>query len=213
MASDENGASGTTRTKVARLIREYDLGEEYGRELEAAWTGEGAERLSLRDLADEFNRRLLAAAMEDAEMSVLDGEVDNLFRLLTDGDVTAGARTDARSRLERGGIDVERVERDFVTYQAIRSYLRNERGAEYDGADDRERLKGTAETVERLRSRLDSVCENNLEQLRATDRITLDEFQMFVSVDVFCEGCGSQYMVSELLERGGCDCGRTGESA
>lgn len=210
-SSDES--SGPTRTKVARLLDEYDLGEEYGRTLETAWTADGPERLSLRDLAGEFNRRLLAAAMRRAGMTTLDGEVDNLFRLLTDEEVTAGARTDARGRLERNGVDVEGVERDFVTYQAIRSYLRNERGAEYTETSDGDRLDGATETIERLRSRLASVCENNLEQLRRTDRITLDDFQLFVNVDVFCEGCGSQYMVSELLERGGCDCGRPDEEA
>jgi hypothetical protein len=144
-----NGSTGGTETKVGRLIDGYDLGPEYGAELEAAWTDDGVERKSLRDLAEEFNRKLLAAAMSGAGMSTLDGEVDNIFRLLTEDDVTAGTRTDARSRLERNGIDVDQLERDFVTYQAIR---------------------------------------------------------LFVSVDVLCEGCGSQYTIAELLERGGCDC-------
>jgi hypothetical protein len=201
-----NGSTGGTETKVGRLIDGYDLGPEYGAELEAAWTDDGVERKSLRDLAEEFNRKLLAAAMSGAGMSTLDGEVDNIFRLLTEDDVTAGTRIDARSRLERNGIDVDQLERDFVTYQAIRSYLQNERGAEYEGTSDEDRLKRTSDSIERLRARLSSVCETNLDQLRETDRITLDEFRLFVSVDVLCEGCGSQYTIAELLERGGCDC-------
>ena len=205
MSQGDEGAS-KPRTKVGRLIESYDLGVDYGAELEAAWTDDGTERKSLRDLAEEFNRQLLAAAMSEAGMSTLDGEVDNLFRLLTNDDVTAGARTDARRRLERNGVDVKQLQRDLVTYQAIRSYLQNERGATYEGASDEDRLERTADSIERLRSRLNSVCESNLDQLRETDRISLDEFRLFVSVDVLCEGCGSQYTVAELLERGGCDC-------
>lgn len=213
MASDNDGTNGTPRTKVGRIIDGYELGPEYGAELEAAWTDEGSERKSLRDLAEEFNRRLLAAAMSDAGMSTLDGEVDNLFRLLTKDDVTAGTRTEARSRLERNGVDVDKLERDFVTYQAIRSYLQNERGAEYEETSDEDRLERTADSIERLRSRLNSVVESNLNQLRETDRITLDQFRLFVSVDVLCEECGSQYTVTELLDRGGCDCDETPDEA
>jgi hypothetical protein len=32
-------------------------------------------------------------------------------------------RTEASARLEPNGVDVDHLERDFVTYQAIRSYL------------------------------------------------------------------------------------------
>lgn len=196
----------TPRTKVARLLDEYDLGASYGADLEAAWTGVDGERRSLRDLAAAFNRRLLATAMEEADMSTIDGEVGNLFRVLTSEEVTAGTRSEARSRLERNGVDVDQLERDFVTYQAIRSYLKDVREADYEKPDVKDRRERTAESVGRLRSRLTSVTESNLEQLRANEEVTLGEFQLFTSVDVLCEECGSQYAVAELLERGGCDC-------
>ena len=205
MGSDADEPAGR-RTKVGRLLDEYDLGEEYGRSLEAAWTAEDGERRSLRDLAASFNRDLLGAAMTEAGMAAIDGEVDNLYRLLTDDAVTAGTRTEARSRLERNGVDVDRLERDFVTYQAIRSYLQTERGAEYERGDDTDRVERTAESIGRLESRLASVSANNLEQLRDADELTLGDFRLFTAVDVLCEDCDSQYSVLELLDRGGCDC-------
>jgi len=59
-------ASGTNmNTKVARVIREYDL-DGMGANLEAAWTGEAGERTSLRDLADEFNEAVLEAALRES---------------------------------------------------------------------------------------------------------------------------------------------------
>jgi hypothetical protein len=106
---------------------------------------------------------------------------------------------------------VEQLERDFVTYQAIRSYLQNERGAEYDADDDGDRVERTAESIGRLTSRLETVTESNLARLRDTDRVSLGEFRLFTSVDVLCTDCGSQYTVEELLERGGCDCEDVGE--
>jgi hypothetical protein len=78
------------RSKVARLIEEYELGG-IGEEFERRWTRE-EDRSSLRDLADEFNRRLLRAALERTGDAPLDGEVDNLYRLLTGDDVTSGVR-------------------------------------------------------------------------------------------------------------------------
>lgn len=202
MGSGDDGVE----TKVGRLLEEYDLGEEYGAELERAWTGADGERTSLRDLADEFNHDLLAAAMDAAGMSPVAGEVENLHRLLTTEEETAGTRTEVRRRLSQNGIDVEDLESDFVTHQAIRSYLQRERGAEYRKPDAADRVERTAESVGRLRSRLATITESNLEQLRDGDELTLGEFRLFTSVDVLCEDCGSQYPATELLERGGCDC-------
>lgn len=192
-------------TKVGRLLERYDLGEAFGDRLEAAWLGESLERRSLRDLADLFNRELLAAAMAEAGMSALDGEVENIYRLLTDEEVSSGMRTDARRRLDRNGVDVKSLERDFVSYQAIRTYLKDVRGAKYD-TGDADRVETVAESVRRLRSRTVSVAEGNLDQLRNAGDLTLGESRVLVDITVLCEDCVSQYSYDELLERGGCDC-------
>ncbi|SDZ82593.1 hypothetical protein SAMN04488065_0600 [Haloplanus vescus] len=202
---DEDDDTGRVRNKVARLIAAYDLGDSFGDELERLWTAEGQERRSLRDLADRFNRTLLESAMAEAGASTVGGEVDNLYRLLTDDNVSSGMRTEARSRLEREGVDVDQLETDFVTYQAIRSYLTDYRDATYERSDGRQ-VDTVLDTVGRLRARLRSVTEDRLERLRDTDRITLGDFRLFVDVDVLCEECGGQYGVVDLLERGGCDC-------
>ncbi|MFD1514191.1 rod-determining factor RdfA [Halomarina rubra] len=200
------GSGGRSSSKVARLIEAYDLGSSFGAHLEARWTAEGDDRLSLRDLADRFNRELLRSALEDAGESPIDGEVENLYRLLTDDEVSSGVQTEASARLERTGVDVDQLERDFVTYQAIRSYLTKYRDAEYSEPSDEDRPEKVRQTVQRLQSRTQSVTERSLGQLREADHLTLGEFRLFVDVDVLCEDCGAQYGVAELLERGGCDC-------
>jgi len=106
---------------------------------------------------------------------------------------------------QRPGV-VDALERDFVTYQAIRSYLKDYRGASYKGTTDADRIENVTDAVQQLRARLHSVTESSLEQLRDTGRLTLGDFRLFIDVDVLCEDCGAQYGAIELLERGGCEC-------
>lgn len=204
MSSDE-GATQAPSTKVGRLIESYGL-VGLGDELERRWTATGDDRLSLRDLEELFNERLLEQAMRDAGMASIEGEVDNLYRSLTSDEVSSGVRTEARNRLEREGIDVDELERDFVSYQAIRTYLKQERDADHAQRTDEEQIAKDRDSIQRLRSRMSSVTEDKLDRLRETDRIDLGEFRLFTDMNVLCEDCGSQYTVEDLLDRGGCDC-------
>lgn len=209
MASSENDAEGTSgrRPKVARLLDEYDL-ETLGTELERLWTTDTDERRSLRDLADYFNRRLLTVAMAEAGMQTLDGESENIYRLLTAGDVSDADRQRTRRRLEREGVDVDDLLEDFVTYQAIRTYLREYRGAEYTRSNE-DRTVAEKTNIQRLRGRIAAVTEGKFEQLRDGGHVDLGEFRVLVDVAVVCEDCGTQYEASELLDRGACDCETT----
>ena len=194
-------------SKVARLLSEYGL-EGFGEELEDRWTGDGVERTSLRDLADHFNKRLLERALIDAGMSALDSDVSTTYRDLTDDDVSTGVRTDTRTRLDSNGIDVDDLESDFVSYQAIRSYLTEYRGAEYRRLSDEEKVEKDLESIQRLMTRTLSVTEERIEKLTQTGRIDADGFEILLDVQVLCESCGRQYSVSEFLDERGCDCQR-----
>ena len=194
-------------SKVARLISEYDL-EGLGEELEVRWTGDGVERTSLRDLADYFNERLLERALIDAGMAALDSDVSTTYRNLTDDDVSTGVRTDARNRLESNGVDVDSLESDFVSYQAIRSYLTEYRDAEYRRLSDDEKVEKDLQSIQRLMTRTLSVTEERIEKLTQTDRIDADGFEVLLDVQVLCGSCGEQYSISEFLDERGCDCQR-----
>jgi hypothetical protein len=193
------------RSKVARLIETYGL-HEMGAEMERRWTAE-EDRWSLRGLAAEFNRSVLETALEEAGEQVLDGEVENLYRLLTDDDVGRADRTRARRRLEREGIDVDALVDDFVTYQAVRTYLKSYRDASYT-PDETDPLEREVRNVQRLRGRIDSVTEGKLEGLRDRGELTLGEFRILVDVRVVCEDCNTQADVVELLEAGDCECSK-----
>lgn len=209
MTTSEDGDSSDRtrrRGKVARVIQEYEL-TGMDEELVSLWTGEDGERSSLRDLADYLNRELLRTAMEQTDMTPLDGEVENTYRLLSDDEATVGTRIEAESALDRNGIDVEKVSRDFVSHQAIHTYLTKYRDVDGPGTDsESDQVAKTIETIQRLRSRLVAVAENGLQSLRDTERISLGDFSLLVDVRVFCEECGTQRPIVELLENGGCEC-------
>lgn len=202
-ASKEEASGGGRRSKVARLIEEYEL-EGLGQDLEDRWTAE-EDRLSLRALADLFNKRLVERAMAEANIQVLDGEIDNIYRLLNDDSVSEADRTRVRRRLERDGLDVDGLETDFVTYQAIRTYLKKDRGAEYQQTDT-DPIERQRTNIQQLRGRLLSVTEGNLEQLRKRGDIDLGDFRTTVDVQVVCEDCNTHLDIGDLLDRGGCDC-------
>ena len=194
-------------SKVARLISEYGL-DGVGDEMEVRWTGDGVERTSLRDLADYFNRRLLERALVDAGMSALDSDVSTTYRNLTDDDVSTGVRTDTRTRLASNGVDVDSLESDFVSYQAIRSYLTEYRDAEYRRLSDEEKIEKDLQSIQRLMTRTLSVTEERIEKLSQTGRIDADEFEVLLDVQVLCGACGDQYSVAEFLDGRGCGCQR-----
>lgn len=194
----------TRRTKVARLLEQYDL-EGVGRELERRWTADDPEqRRSLRDLAGEFNRRLLRATMADVGRQPLEGEVENTYRLLVEDDVSSAERNRVRRRLEQDGIDVESLLDDFVSYQAVRTYLTKHRDAEHATSDD---LHESAEqTLQELRSRVSTVAEDRLTRMRNAGDLMLGDFRVIVDVQVICEDCGSRSSAVEMISDGGCTC-------
>lgn len=206
MSEDSEGTRGHTG-KVARVIENHDL-TGLGDELVAHWTAE-ENRMSLRELADYFNKQLLASRLDDEQVETLAGEIDNLYALLTDDDVTSGTRIQAENRLREDGVDVAALRSDFVTRQAIHTYLTKHRQVTYDSPDTEEVAERRLDELQRLMSRQRSVTEQTVSTLANGDHLSIGEFQVLVSTRVQCSDCGRQFEVSDLVERGGCDCERS----
>lgn len=200
-----SSADESPTTKVARLLRKYDF-DGLGSEIERRWTGQAGKRDSLRTLADVFNQRILQQAMETNGMQPLEGEVENVYELLTSDDVTSGMRTETETRLRQQGIDVEELRRDFVTYQAIRTYLKEVRKVEYD-PEETDSVETARASFDRLMGRTTAVIEQKLQSLASTGRLTLGTPRVRTTASVYCEECETQYDVTTLLARGGCNCG------
>ncbi len=201
MANDERTAptSGGRPSKVARLIEEYNLNG-LGDELVAHWTGAKAQRKSLRELADFFNKRLIEHQLREAGETPIAGEPANYYRLLTDDDVSSGTRVQATQQLSATGIDIEALQNAFVSRQAIHTYLTSERDIEYQRTEST--MTDRIRTINRLKGRLTSVTQDALDT-------TADEPdpQVTVLVQVECPNCGRQLAAAEYLADG-CRCTR-----
>lgn len=198
------GNDGRRQTKVERVIDAYDL-EGLGDRLEQEWVGEGTERTSLRDLATEFNVEVLRAALLDAGESTIESDVESTYHTLTDDDVPRSDEIRKRRELERAGVDVEDVLGDFVTHQAIHTYLTKVREAELT-KDEGDRIERKKETIQRLASRTQVVTDSTLEELSRADLLEDREYETFVNVRAVCNNCGTDYTIDELISQGGCDC-------
>jgi len=206
--SGENGADApeadVMRCKVGQVIQEHGL-EGIGEQLEARWTAESGDRASLRELAGHFNQQVLESRLREAGEQPLAGEIENLYRLLTSDDISSGERTHARRRLQRQGIDVDGLADEFVSHQAVHTYLTKYRGAE-PGSASEDKVQKDAETIQRAKSRIVAVTERVIENLRETGRVSIGTVRVFVEVRVVCEDCGSSYTAGEFLSTGSCDC-------
>lgn len=190
------------RYKVGKVIQRYGL-DGLGAELEARWLGENDESASLRELATDFNKAVLRSVVADSRQ--FGGDIDHLYARLTGEDVSRGEQTRLRKRLERDGIDIEQVEADFVTHQAIHTYLTEGRNVRRDTEPDDPVASGR-ETIDRLRGRLVAVSETTLSTLRDGGAITLGSFDVLTEVTVHCTDCETHKPIRELLADRGCDC-------
>lgn len=200
--AEKMSAGGTS--KVAAVIDKNDL-DRLGDELEARWTGEGRKRKSSRDRADIFNQRLIQAALDEAGASVLEREVAKMYELLTDDDVSSGVKTQTRKRLEREGINVEEFRADFVSHQAVHTYLRKYRNVTRN-VEQADQTSKYVQSVNQLENRTMAVTVTNVDRLHQMDRVDIGDFDVLVNVQIFCNDCGSVYEIGDLVEEGGCDC-------
>jgi hypothetical protein len=163
----------------------------------------------LRDLERFFNRELLAAAMRAAGMELLDAGAANVYRLLTDEDVSEAARTEARDRLSRAGVDVAALRTDFVTYGTVRTHLRECAGVDTARESTPVDAGSVTDTVFELFGRTEAVTERELSRLAGTPALETGDLSVTLTARVTCESCGEEYRLLHLLERGECACAGT----
>lgn len=194
-------------SKVKRVLREYNL-EGFDDRLVEGWLGEEGDRRSLRELAAELNQAILGEAMRQVGLRPLDGEVENQYRFLTSDEVTAAQRTEAERRLERAGLDPDTLRRDFVSHQAVHTYLTDVRQVSLpeDETSAEDVIQNQQDTILRLRNRLVAVTEGSLKSLRNAGYLSIGTFDAMVSVTVYCNDCETAYDIADLLRRRSCDC-------
>lgn len=197
-------SSSRPNSKVARVIDSYSLSD-MGDRLERQWIGEDGDRTSLRDLAAMFNQQVLAAALEDAGRSLVESDVESAYKTLTDKSVGNADKLRKTRELEQMGIDVESVQGDFVTHQAIHTYLTEYRNVSLPNQAT-DQLDHKTAALERLQGRTVAVTESTISSLVNAGELTDHDYEVLVDVRAICPDCGSDYPVGELLRMGGCQC-------
>jgi DNA-binding transcriptional ArsR family regulator len=194
--------------KVGRLVEDYGLHYLHD-ELQRRWTDD-ADRYSVRELEALLNQGLIRAELEAVGDSPLDGEVENLYELLTSDDVSSGKRIEARRRLERRDVDVDRLSDDFVSHQTVYRHLTSCLDLEYESDCENEEneviVERSLETLRALKRRTTVVSEGTTNRLNDRDIIDIEDPQVFVDLSVTCIECGNDFSLTELGEGATCDC-------
>ena len=196
----------TTCCKVSQVLHSYGL-DSHLLELERRWTGENGNSASLRELERELNCKLLRVALTDAGVPPIEGEAENLLRILNSSDVSDNRKVEAKRRLESDGVEVEEVLDDFVSHQTIHNHLRDCQGV--SSPRDRskeEQIENVKSTIFGLQNRTEAVAEKSLKRLGTNGLISPDEFDVIVDVQAICDACDRSHDVGDLLAAGGCRC-------
>lgn len=196
-----------TRSKVGRVISDYEL-DDLGDELVRRWTGANGDRWSLRQLATYFNERVLEAALESHDHRQTQQSVQNTYRSLTGDTEDPSAKTRAERNLQRNGIDTSELKADFVSHQAIHTFLTEYRDVTPPSSDV-DPIETAATAINQLEGRTVAVTQSNLDRLARKGALAECDVEVFVEVTVFCNECGTSRPVNEYLQEGGCDCRTT----
>lgn len=187
--------------KVGRVLEEYEL-TELDADLVDLWLGEGTGKsYSLRELSEHINKHLLRTAMERAGIDPLDGEIEETYRLLRADDISDEIRQKVVSRLKREGVNVDELEDDFVTHQAVHTYLTKFRGCDPDARESTE-----TQTGQDLLDELSDIAAEALKSAREREEVEIGDFDLDIGLRVYCEECARTYPLEELFEEGGCRC-------
>jgi hypothetical protein len=205
MTDQAEHATGRCSCKVGAAATEFDLDDAYER-LGAEWTDDDGE--SVRSLAESFNRQVLRAAFVDAGTLPLDGEVANVYRILTEEGVDEGERTRCRERLRQQGIPVDDVTERFVSHQTLYRHLVDCLDVSHEPGEKtaEERVDAWRSRLLALQNRTSRVAERAVEQLVDSGAVSIGNADVTTEVTVTCEECGGFYRVEELLDSRRCEC-------
>jgi hypothetical protein len=166
------------------------------------------EGYSLRDLETYVNARVLRAAMEGADMTVLDGQAEDVYHRLADEDEGSIRRREARRHLNDAGVDVDDVMDDFVCYQTVRKHL-NECLGVSTSEDYEPDLRTSRNRIGALIARVENVVHTIVERLRSHGELPIGESDVTVAVKVRCTECDRVYSARSLFDGDGCECNST----
>lgn len=200
MTEQEDGCG----CKVGRVAAEYELSDVDARLVEG-WQG----GTSVRRLTEELNERVVAAALDAANVGRAEWRGTPVYEALHTDELTDAEEIEIRRELDRAGVDVEKLSSDLVSHQTVYRHLTGCLDASKDDERTPEERRETArDTVYALRQRTELVTESTLETLRSAGVAELGDVEVLVDLRVVCGDCGRS-MDFERAITDGCDCADT----
>lgn len=192
--------------KIGRNTEKYDLDR-----LDERLLTEREEGASLRALERVVNTAILRTTLRTADREIV-GDVSSFYGKLTDDDASAGERTEVREWLSLAGIDPEELTGDFVSYQTVRTHLRECLDVETNRRQSLS-VSDAEGTIEWARSRSEGIVERTFERLNRSGEFDADAISVDHVIRVTCTNCERSYPVDTFLDRGGCHCESTDTSS
>ncbi|MWV38433.1 MULTISPECIES: rod-determining factor RdfA [Natrialba] len=187
--------------KVCRVLEDHDL-EHYDERLLEEWRGDGSQRKGYRQLARWLNVTLLRREMDKVGLSTLGDEAESKYDRLREEGTTS---SEVAAMLEREGIDVERLQDDFVSYGVVRTHLLDCLDAEYEKEESSEWER---EAIEIARNHAKEKIVSAVRSLERKGKLRGGEdITVHVDVDLECESCQTRVPLRRAIYRGElCDC-------
>lgn len=181
-------ASSTKGQKVRQIARKYEMND-LGDELERKYTALG-NRKSLRELEETVNLKILDHSTRGAKVSESEYR-DCVHRLKSDElELT-------EERLNALGVDGSEIIGDMVSYETIRSYLRNTRGVTADLQYNTPAK--SAETVARVEARLRQILESMLKSHHGRGELPAEP-DIETNFQVICPDCETPVSAVKYLK-------------
>jgi hypothetical protein len=195
--------------KVCRVLADREL-EHLNSELVAHWHGETGERMGYRRLSDWLNTAFLRTEMEIVGMSTTGGEVRSRYERLVGAAEATGDEEAAEMRrlLARGGVAVDDLLDDFVSYSVVRTHLTECLG---ESRDPEPIADWENDRIAQLEAYAAEEATEALRSLANKGRLSAGgALEATVSVEVTCSACGVSVPLDAALQAATfCDCACT----
>lgn len=205
------GSDGSHCCKVQRTAARFDIPDVLSTLVERRRSG-----ASFRSLAECFNQRIVARALDEADI----GHGRTVHAALTGGDIAEGVyealqgdasadvkRAEVRARLADAGVDVATLESAFVSHVTIRSHLQDC----VDVAPDESLppFEQIINTTQGARARAVNVIQSTIDRAVKNGQLETGALEVDISIQLTCQDCGDTFYLPELLDQRRCSCTTT----
>jgi len=194
------GESDPACCKVGAAIDRYSLGEGFNQRLIDRWTGtDRPEAEGYRPLTDWFNRRLMKHAFDRNGLDTTGVRIDREYRALTGSDHLAGE--EVRMSLTDSGLDVDTLERSFVSWSTMKRHLTDCLEAEKELPEAQTEWERNSIAI--ARGQLEAKVDAALSSLHSKGELPGGtDATIAVTVELTCPECHLRVPLETALDRG-----------